>query len=155
MSAEAVLRRRGVVRRLAADGGTGRRAAPAVVFGATSCCNCALRAGAPPALRVQTDLPEGTVVDVVASARRLRRHALRVFAPPVAIAFAAAAGAAAVFGDAAASDALAVFGLLVGMAVAIAACRRSASAAAVDEAAPALVAAAAPANPRADNRQAI
>lgn len=160
MGVEPVLSRRGVVRRLVVQGGNDRRAPAAVVFAATSCSNCAWRAGTSSALRVETDLPEGTAVDVVAAARPLRRQALRVFAPPLATAFAAAAGSAAVFGEAPLGDALAVLGLLVGMAAAIAVCRsmarrRAASAGAFDEAAPAIVAAAATPNPQADGRQAI
>ena len=164
MGAESTLSRRGVVRRLIADGGNAGRAAPAVVFAAappgagaaTGCSNCAWRAGASRALRVRTDLPDGTVVDVVASAGPLRRQALRVFAPPVATAFAAAAGASAAFGDAPGGDALAVLGLLVGMAAAIAVCRgamrrRSASAVASEEAAVSIVATSTPA----DRRQAV
>ena len=142
MRVEAPLRRRGVVRRSLErpDGGGGkhRRGAARVVFAATGCAGCGRGAGAARTLPVATDLPEGTVVDVVLPPRRLLGQTALVFAPPLA----AALGAAAVFGDGAYGGLAAVLGLVVGILAAIAV-GRGRSAARVNgwRAAPAVVAA--------------
>ena len=141
MRVEEPLRRRGVVRRcLERPDGAGekqRRGAARVVFAATGCAGCGWGAGAARTLPVATDLPEGTVVDVVLPPRRLLGQAALVFAPPLA----AALGVAAAFGDAYGGLA-AVLGLVVGILAAIAV-GRGRSVARVNgwRAAPAIVAA--------------
>ena len=142
MRVDAPLRRRGVVRRSLErpDGGGGkqRRGAARVVFAATGCAGCGWGAGAARTLPVATDLPEGTVVDVVLPPRRLLGQAALVFAPPLA----AALGAAAAFGDGAYGGFSAVLGLVVGILAAIAVGRgRSAARENGWRAAPAVVAA--------------
>lgn len=133
------LRRRGVVRRLEREAGKQRRGAVSVVFAVTGCAGCGWGAGAAKTLRVATNLPEGTVVEVAVRPRRLLGQAARAFAPPLA----AALGAAAIFGDGAWGGLAAVLGLFAGMGVAIASGQMSG----IRRAIPAIVAAVRPAHP--------
>ena len=85
MSADAMLSRPGVIRRAgSADAG-----AASVVELAPAGCRCVRIAASRP-FPVATALPDGTPVRVVVAARHLRREALLVFAPPIAVGAAAA-----------------------------------------------------------------
>lgn len=81
MPADALLSRRGVIRRAA---GSADARAASVAFAPVGCAGCrCVRFGAAQPLPVTTELPDGTVVRVVVAARRLRREALLLFAPPI------------------------------------------------------------------------
>lgn len=81
MPADALLSRRGVIRRAA---GLADARAAIVAFAPVGCAGCrCVRFGAVQPLPVTTELPDGTAVRVVVAARRLRREALLLFAPPI------------------------------------------------------------------------